>query len=415
MTLGDFKAFYRRYAGKLGLLVIFVILIILVLGCIFAPEIFWDKFIYRYYWGPVEVDAKESGPIIQSDGYEINQGYTLVSEITYGIVLILALYAIYWLLNRFKIQIDVRFVLSVMPYFFLGGTLRVLEDAELYKEPYVYLFISPLIYFVIAIVILVQLFSSVYIARKKEYSPKIKLIFSALIWVIFDVIYVFIYFFHEDAFNYVVHPIMPIILSVVVFSYLVLHTRRNQTFDPYLSLFLFGLFLLTFSIFLIMLWPEIDSWRLAYLQAQGRAEVTTNPFGGLLVVILSVAITFCIYIVSKLIQNKRKIIGIYTNPINLLIIFGQMFDATATFIGVDFYRYSEKHPIPDFFFQTFGTSAVFLPIKMILALMIIYVIDVSFKEELKKYPILIGLIKIIVIVLGLGPGTRDCLRLGMGV
>ena len=118
---------------------------------------------------------------------------------------------------------------------------------------------------------------------------------------------------------------------------------------------------------------------------------------------------------GKLLENKHKIMAIFTNPINLLIIFGQMFDAAATFVGVDFYGYSEKHPIPDFFFQTFGTSAVFIPIKLILACVMVYLIDISFREELTKYPILKGLIKIAIIVLGLAPGTRDMLRMMMGV
>ena len=99
MGLQDFKGFYRRYSGKVWLIVIMALLAVLALGCLFLPELFWDKFIYRYYWGPVEVDALESGPKVQSDGYVIDQGYTLISEITYGIVLILALFGIYRLLD----------------------------------------------------------------------------------------------------------------------------------------------------------------------------------------------------------------------------------------------------------------------------------------------------------------------------
>ena len=34
---------------------------------------------------------------------------------------------------------------------------------------------------------------------------------------------------------------------------------------------------------------------------------------------------------------------------------------------------------------------------------------------MKKYPIMLGLIKIMVIVLGLAPGTRDVLRTAMGI
>ncbi len=411
----DFKAFYRRFGPKLWLILTLAVILVLSLGCLLLPELFWDKFIYRYYWGPVEVDALESGPKVQSDGYVIDQGYTLISEITYGIILILALLGIYKLLKRFKIQIDVRFVLSVLPYFFLGGTLRVLEDAELYKEPFVYLFISPLIYFVIGVLILPILLFVVFLERKENYSLRKKLSLAGIIWFVFNLVYVLVYLLNAQSFNYLVHPLVPIIFSLATFSFLILDSRMKHEFDAFSTLFLFGLFLLAFSIFIIMLWPSIDSWTDAYLEAHGRAEVTTRPFAGLLVIFISVGITFCTFIVGKFLRKKNEIMEIFTNPINLLIIFGQMFDATATFVGVDFYGYAEKHPIPDFFFQTFGTSAVFIPIKLVLAFAIVYLIDVSFKGELSKYPILRGLIKIAIITLGLGPGTRDMLRMVMGV
>ena len=411
----DFKAFYRRYSRILWLILIFGTIVILAFGSFFLPELFWDKFIYRYYWGPVEVDALESGPIVQSDGYVIDQGYTLISEITYGIILILALFGIYKALKRFNIQINLKFALSVLPYFFLGGTLRVLEDAELYKEPFVYLFISPLIYFVIGAVIISILFYSIFVERKKEYSGKTKLILAGMIWLVFDIVYIFVYLFDSYGFNYMVPPLVPTIFSVVIFSFLILDYVKRKEFDAFLTLFLFGLFLFTFTIFIIMLWPNVESWKDAYLEAQAITEVNTEPLAGMVVILISVGITFCTYIIAKLLRNKRKIIEIFMNPINLMIVFGQTFDAVATFIGVDFYGYSEKHPIPDFFFQTFGTSAVFIPIKFALACLIVYLMDISFKTELTNYPILKGLIKMVIIVLGLGPGTRDMLRMMMGV
>ncbi len=419
MVLVDFKAFYGRYGGKIWLFGILAVFIVLALGCLLASELFWDKFIYRYYWGPVEVDALESGPIVQSDGYEITQGYTLVSEITYGIVLILALYGLYRLLERFKIKIDLRFVLSVMPFFFLGGTLRVLEDAELLREPYVYIFISPLIYFVIGAVIVAALLFNVSLKDSKKHSLKTKLILASMVFVVFDIIYILIFVFQKDGFNYMVHPIVPVILSTALLFFLIVFSRKEKEFDPYLSLFLFGMFLLVFSIFVIMLWPEIDEWTDAYIDAHSgmddRSDITTRPFAGPVIIFITIGITLITFTFARLLANKHKKIGIFADPINLWIIFGQMLDASATYVGVDFYGYSEKHPVPDFFFKTFGTSLVFIPIKLILALMVIYLIDISFKDELRKYPILLGLIKVIVIVLGLGPGTRDCVRLVMGV
>jgi uncharacterized membrane protein len=164
-----------------------------------------------------------------------------------------------------------------------------------------------------------------------------------------------------------------------------------------------------------MLWPNIEPWKEAYLTAQGRESITTQPFGGLWVILIAAAIILCTYSSAVFLGKKYPTAKIYTNPVNLFIIFGQMFDAAATYVGVDFYGYSEKHPIPNFFFETFGTSVVFLPIKFALGVAVVYLIDISFMKDLKDYPNLKGLIKIIIIVLGLGPGTRDILRLVMGV
>ena len=415
IALRDFKAFYGRNKGKIWLIVILAIFVFLALGCLLFPELFWDRFIYRYYWGPVEVDALESGPIIQSDGYVIDQGYTLISEITYGIILILALFGIYRLFSRLNIKIDLRFVLSVLPYFFLGGTLRVLEDAELYKEPYSYLFISPLIYFVIGGVIIAMILLLVPLENKESMPVKKRFLFGVLPFAVFDVIYLGIYFLNSEGANYLVHPGVPISFSIILISELFFDLKKKGAFDPYMAVFLFGLFLLVFSIFTITLWPSIEPWKTAYLEAHGRMDVAPQPLAGLLVIIISLGITFCTFAAARFLKNKNKVMAIYTDPINLLIIFGQMFDAAATFVGVDFFGYGEKHPIPRFFFESFGTSAVFLPIKFILAVVIIYIIDVSFKEELREHPLLKGLIKIIVIVLGLAPGMRDVLRTAMGV
>jgi uncharacterized membrane protein len=413
--LDDFKSFYERHGTKLWLLLLLVIVLVIAIGCIFLPEIFWDKFVYRYYWGPVEIDALESGSVVQSDGYVIEQGYTLLSEITYGVILIFAMYGIYGILRRWDIAVNLKFVLSVLPYFFLGGTLRVMEDAELLQEPYVYLFISPLIYFVIGAIILPVLLYLVFLERKESWSLSKKLSCSLLSWFVFNIVYILMYFLYPDSFNYLVHPAMPLLLSGIILAFFVMHSRNTERFDPLLALFSFGLFLLAFSLFVLMLWPSIESWRDAYLLAQGRSSVTLAPLAGPAIISLSAGFTFGVYIVSRLLSGKYKTLEIFTKPINLLIIFGQMMDACATFVGVDFYSYSEKHPIPRFFFESFGTSIVFLPIKMALACAIIYLIDISFSEELDKYPILRGLIKIMIIVLGLAPGTRDMLRTAMGI
>jgi uncharacterized membrane protein len=413
--LGDFKAFYEKHGLKLWFGAIFGIIAVIALGCVLLPEIFWDRFIYRYYWGPLEVDAHESGSIVQSDGYVIDQGYTLVSELTYGIVLIIALYGIFRLFERLDVKIDMRFTLSVLPYIFLGGTLRVMEDAELFRAPYVYLMISPVIYFVIGILIVIMVASSKIIDGKKDYSMREKLILGARPFFVFNVGYFLVYLYHYDNINFIVHPYVPVVLTIAMLFIMYFWFKETEEYDGYLSMFLFGIFLLGFSVFVLALWPQVAVWEAAYLRAHGGDGIVTRREAVPIVLGISVGVTWAVYVVCNKLKSKREVAGIFTDPINLLIIFGQMLDAVATFVGVDMYGYSEKHPIPDFMFQTFGTSAVFIPVKLALACAIIYLMDVSFKEELKTYPLLKGLIKMIVIILGLAPGTRDVLRTAMGI
>lgn len=414
MELGDFKAFYGRHALKIWSLAIMGPLAVITLGCLLWPELFWDGFIYRYYWGPLEVDANEGIPIEQ-EGYVIHQGYTIVSELTYGIILIVALYGIFRLLERLKFAIDLKFVLSVLPFIFLGATLRIMEDAELYKDPFVFLIISPVIYFVIGALIIGMLLSCKVLEKKKDYSFREQLILGARPFFVFDLVYVLIYANYRDSFTYMVHPAVPVVLSIGVFLVLAMRSRKSGEVDGFLAMFLFGLFLLSFTFFILMLWPQIPSWTSAYLDAHDRTGVTTEPMALPLAVSMTVSLTLAVYALGRILKKRYAVAGIFNRPINMLIVFGQSLDAVATFVGVDLYGYSEKHPLPDFFFQTFGTSAVFIPIKLALACAIVYLIDISFKEELKRYPIFLGLIKIIVIILGLAPGTRDVLRTAMGI
>ena len=133
------------------------------------PSIFYDQWIWKYYWGPVVADA--SGEVAIHNGVQAREGYTIVSEITYGIILIFALYAIYKLLKKLKITVNWRFALVLMPYILFGPITRVLEDTGYFNEPIVYWYISPLIYLQITIFALFFLLLGYYLEKKLK-NPK---------------------------------------------------------------------------------------------------------------------------------------------------------------------------------------------------------------------------------------------------
>jgi uncharacterized membrane protein len=90
----------------------------------------------------------------------------MVSELTYGVILIIALYYIYRLLKKLKITVDWRFALALMPFILLGPVTRVLEDTGYFQEPLVYWFISPFIYMMIAFFVILFLFIGRYLEDK---------------------------------------------------------------------------------------------------------------------------------------------------------------------------------------------------------------------------------------------------------
>ena len=75
--------------------------------------------------------------------------------------------------------------------------------------------------------------------------------------------------------------------------------------------------------------------------------------------------------------------------------------------------YSEKHPASNILLDIWGP--LFPIVKFVLIILVIYVFDVLYKDELKNYTTMVNLIKIGIIILGFSPGLRDLLRVTMGV
>jgi len=117
--------------------------------------------------------------------------------------------------------------------------------------------------------------------------------------------------------------------------------------------------------------------------------------------VYSAVILFLIFI--------RKSWRLLRDNINFLALSSHMLDATATFISVDFFGYWEQHPLTRLV-GTLGGSFVWFYLLKLYVLIVLYYIDRDVKDESFK-----NLLKLGVIILGLGPGLRDFFRLVMGV
>jgi uncharacterized membrane protein len=102
------------------------------------------------------------------------------------------------------------------------------------------------------------------------------------------------------------------------------------------------------------------------------------------------------------------------------MLFGQLCDGLATMVGIDWFGYSEKHPLSDAViqfgngFDILGEGAwLFFLVKAALASLIIWMFSQLRIESRQQH--LRVLIVLAVMIVGMAPGLRDIGRLILGV
>lgn len=103
-------------------------------------------------------------------GIVSDSSYNHIDMLTYVIILFAGVYIVLKLLKKLRIKVDEEFVIATIPYVFMGSVFRVVEDAELLSPPLNYLFITPLIYFVVFAVC----FSMLLLTRYLKKTGRIK-------------------------------------------------------------------------------------------------------------------------------------------------------------------------------------------------------------------------------------------------
>lgn len=100
-----------------------------------------------------------------------------------------------------------------------------------------------------------------------------------------------------------------------------------------------------------------------------------------------------------LIKNKYSILS---NEGNLSVLSSHIFDATSTFVAMDFFGYYEQHVLPTFMINLTGTAFVMYPLKIGIILLILYIIDKDVEDITSNH-----MLKLAIFILGLAPGIRN--------
>ncbi len=375
MALSDYDA-ERLWAGAIGAL-----LAIIVGGSVLFRDLVYGNFVWQYFWGPVYADAHGAACAVWNDGAPevvsasaecsvasgpvAYPGYTAVSEVGYAITLLLSLMGVVFLLRRLDVGDRTRFLYPMVPFVFLGGALRVVEDANdavpagveaTIQYPWNTLIISPLIYFTVFAITLAALVGAVW-ARNAGYTENYDRPFAGV----------------------------GTVLLVGTLAYLVFlsATRGYVEFHPIFTV----LTLVLATIIAVVLW-----WLI-------REHVPVIARG--------TPVIGAVILWAHSVDGVSNVLGID---------WGAELGLAADLVP--------KHPVnrgiialtdsvvPESTTAVIGSAWGFLLVKVIAATVVIALFDDEMLEESPRFSVLLLLA---VIAVGLGPGTRDMLRATFGI
>jgi len=322
-----------RRSRILWLAAVVVPVIVVTSGSVLRPELFYDRFFWQYFFGPIVADSQTS-PVTRN-GVTATPGYTLVSSAVYAYYLLLAVIGSVHLLDRLGVGDTKSFFYALVPYGFLGGALRVVEDTGSFEAPLAYFFISPVIYFTM------------------------------------------------------------FLLTVAVFIVAVVAQRRGET-DDYATV-VAGAGTAAFVAVA------------AYLAYFGVTEAGVALW--IPAVVVGMATLFFAVVWFPL-DSLVPEVNAATGLTGAVLLWAHFLDAASTIIGVEYLEYGEKQPIVQNIIDLTGTTYSFAVVKAGIVVLILYAFDEQFFEEFERLPYLL---LVAVLAVGLGPGTRNTLRMTLGI
>ncbi|NPA48061.1 MAG: DUF63 family protein [Thermococci archaeon] len=96
---------------------------------------------------------------------------------------------------------------------------------------------------------------------------------------------------------------------------------------------------------------------------------------------------------------------------NRIIFYTHFYDATTTFVALQFFGFWEQHVLARFMIGLLHTPAAMYVEKLLILVPTMWILDNVLKDEDRD---LINFVKLAIFILGLGPGTRNLLDMLLG-
>lgn len=422
--------------------------ILLLLGLIFLNGMVWDDGLRPIIWEPVEADA----------GVEGDSPYTPENTAIYTFGLLASVVVFQALFRTLNLPANDKMVYALIGWVCLAPILRVLEDADFFPSSIDWLLISPIIHLHLAAWLIgIGLIS--YLVGKKwddvegdfgELNIRIRLVpllcFALLaMWAL---LFRPGYIAHEMG---VVWIIAGLILGFASLIFTMHNTREWDSVSRGLLSFAVGACFIGLGH-----WAQLAST--PWLQESGRMPNDIVFWPALIVLGIPALVCYALYNIGKDDAHQLKLTGfeagvlpegvsikaweteekvvakhpiellsnkaLLASPLVLAMVFGQLCDGFATMVGIDYFDYSEKHPLSYKVIEYGGAISdsvgwdvegawLFALVKAALVGIITFIF-IEMRVE-KRQEHLRMLIVLAVLIVGLAPGLRDIGRLMLGV
>ncbi|RAH14642.1 MAG: hypothetical protein CMB56_005170 [Methanobacteriota archaeon] len=413
-------------------------IIILGFGSLIFTESIWNQYVYPNIWEPIVNDATVG-----------DSGYNTHNTILFAVLLFAFVISFSGIFRIFNLPVRYDSIIAFIPWVILAATIRVLEDAEFFKENIDILFISPVIHFHLAIWLIFS--GSIGIVATKNLTDKSNNeIFSRMInrirfCTLFMLLLFYLIIFEPSLVNHsnLTWFSIPITIIVSVAVAWFSPSIPKLSWSP-LERMLFSTGN-TFCILTLGFWFQflIEPWGTNSSQEFWPIVVSLGIPSITVILLYRFGIDAQIELEKRglepgVLEEKWTVSewekhesdekndierlmskAMIASPLTLAFTFGQLCDGLATWIGIDFGNYTEKHILGTKIMEIGSTiiegdgAWLFLIVKIILTGVLILVFSKVRIEQNQKHLRL--LIVLALLAVGLAPGLRNLGRNVLGV
>lgn len=424
------------------------LIISVAIGLLLMPEAIWDDGLRPIIWEPIQQDAGAQG----------DAGYSYQNTAIYTFGLLASVVVFQALFRTLQLPADDKMMVALIAWVCLAPILRVLEDADFFPSSIDWLLISPIIHLHLAVWLIGIGIVSHLVGKKwddvagdlGELNIRIRLVPLLCLALLFMWALLFRpgYTEHDMGMAWV-YIGLAIGFASLIFSF---HATRGwPTITRGLLSFAVGACFVGLGH-----WAQLAAT--PWLQESGRLPNDVVFWPSLIVLGIPGIVCVVLYRIGRDDARQLKLTGfeagvlpegisiksweteekvvanhpieqlsnkaLLASPLVLAMIFGQLCDGFATMVGIDYFGYSEKHPLSDAVIQYGGGISdslgwdvegawLFAIVKAILVGTIAYIFLEMRVENRQKHLRL--LIVLAVLIVGLAPGIRDIGRLMLGV